>query len=132
MSEIGRTAVMERAKALGWPAVASHGSLFGIAAGEESWRLRIAALSEAELREASRLLGELEERKAREADSEARRADAERPLEDDEPAAIELRKLIKEADEIAARAELPATRGQIDRLINIMEDIRDSLHGRAK
>lgn len=132
MSEIGKAAVLELAKALEWPGVRSHGNMFGIEAGEEAWRLRITALSSAELREASYLLGELEERQAREADREARRAEAERPLEDDEPAAIETREMIAEARRLAERAEGPATRAQLDAVNATLREILATLRVQAK
>jgi len=56
----------------------------------------------------------------------ARRARAE-GLDPDDLEAQQARGMTEEANERAARRELPATRGQIDQLIAVMTEVRDLL-----
>jgi hypothetical protein len=76
MSEAGAAAILERGAGAGYPPIGrSQGGAFALVdGGEGAWKLRIPALSPAELREVSHALDEAEDRERREAERQAHAA----------------------------------------------------------
>jgi len=60
-------------------------------------------------------------------DAARRASDPAGRLAPDDPSYIVGQQMTEEANERAARRELPATRGQIDQLIAVMTEVRDLL-----
>lgn len=127
-----QTEILERAAALNWPwpAVVAN-TTDGTITSEAAWRR---AVAQPENRAAlAAHLDDLEERRqAREAE-EAAEAHARRPLDFDDPNDTEAQLVRQENEhlaEMARRRELPATRGQLDDLIELTRSLLAALQKR--
>ena len=118
------TAVLERARAAGFPSVAVRGGYMSIGEGEAEWQSRLSTATPAEISEADRLLGEYESRLHSEADEVERQARLSAPPD---PALIQ-------AAEAEARAHLEryekARPERIERLLERIADSLDSARGK--
>jgi hypothetical protein len=134
-----KVVVLQRGMALGFPAVLYGGSQ-GME-GEDQYRRRLPEMMPAHVAEVAAQLDRYEpkhrrriEAEEREAQREADRAAAARPLNFADPSdllAQTVRREREHAAEAARCAELPATRAQLDRLISLMEEVRDGLLKRS-
>jgi hypothetical protein len=134
-----KVVVLQRGLALGCPAVLYGGST--CMEGEDQYRKRLPEMMPAHVAEVAAQLDRYEPEyrrrlavEDREAQREADRAAAARPLDFDDPGDLDAqlaRRMREDAAEAARRAEQPATRAQLDRLIGLLEEVRDGLQKRA-
>jgi hypothetical protein len=134
-----KVSLLNRAEALEYPFVVYGGSL--AVSGEAQYRAMVPDMLPAHVQQVATALEACEPQQRRrlafaerEALREADRAAAARPLDFDDPGDLDaqaVRRMREDAAEAARRAEQPATRAQLDRLISLMEEVRDGLRKRV-
>jgi len=125
--------ILRKAEMLNFPFVIFGGSLH--LNGEQQWRRDLPCVPRGHLDTIASQLDEhaTQQRRQmafedREAEIDARREASAAPQTVEEQAQRE--EMLAEANALAARAEMPATRAQLQRLIGFMEDLRAVLNKR--